>query len=225
MAHTRPEFRSRDWEQYQQVNRRFADAVAEEASSPDPIVLVQDYHFALLPKYLRQRLPRATILTFWHIPWPNAERFGICPWARELLDGLLGSSIVGFHTQAHCNNFIESVDRYLESRLDRERQSVVQGGRETLVRAYPISIDWPSRWSEGAAPVAECRAAVRRRAGDPARTRCWAWASTASTTPRGSRSASWRWSGCWSAGPSTRGGSASSRSPPRAGSPSRPTAP
>jgi trehalose 6-phosphate synthase len=139
--------------------------VAEEASSPDPIVLVQDYHFALLPKYLRQRLPRATILTFWHIPWPSAERFGICPWARELLDGLLGSSIVGFHTQAHCNNFIESVDRYLESRLDRERQSVVQAGRETLVRAYPISIDWPSRWSVGAAPVAECRAAVRRELG------------------------------------------------------------
>jgi trehalose 6-phosphate synthase len=167
VAHARPEFRSGDWEQYQRVNRRFADAVAEEATSPDPIVLVQDYHFALLPRYLRERLPRATILTFWHIPWPSAERFGICPWERELLEGLLGSSIVGFHTQAHCNNFIESVDRYLESRLDRERQSVVQGGRETLVRAYPISIDWPSRWVEGSAPVAECRAAVRRELGIP----------------------------------------------------------
>ena len=167
MAHTRPEFRSRDWEQYQRVNRRFADAVADEASSPDPIVLVQDYHFALLPRYLRARLPRATILTFWHIPWPNAERFGVCPWERELLDGLLGSSIVGFHTQAHCNNFMESVDRYLEARLDRERHSVVQGGRETLVRAYPISIDWPSRYAEGTAPAAECHAAVRRELGIP----------------------------------------------------------
>jgi trehalose 6-phosphate synthase len=167
IAHARPEFRASDWAQYQRVNRRFADAVAGETDSPDPIVLVQDYHFALLPRYLRERLPRATILTFWHIPWPNAERFGICPWERELLDGLLGSTIVGFHTQAHCTNFMESVDRYLESRLDRERQSVVQGGRETLVRAYPISIEWPSHWAEGAAPVAECRAAVRRDLGIP----------------------------------------------------------
>jgi trehalose 6-phosphate synthase len=166
-AHTRPEFRSSDWEHYQQVNRRFADAVADEATSPDPIVLVQDYHFALLPRYLRQRLPRATILTFWHIPWPSAERFGICPWERELLDGLLGSSIVGFHTQAHCNNFLETVDRYLESRLDRERSSVVLGGRETLVRPYPISIEWPSRWAGETASVAECRAAVRRELGIP----------------------------------------------------------
>ena len=167
VAHARPEFRQADWEQYQRVNRRFADAVAEEASAPDPIVLVQDYHFALLPRYLRERLPRATILTFWHIPWPNAERFGICPWEREILDGLLGSSIIGFHTQAHCNNFMESVDRYLESRLDRERHSVIQGGRETLVRPYPIAIDWPSRWADGAPPAAECRVAVRRELGIP----------------------------------------------------------
>jgi trehalose 6-phosphate synthase len=167
-AHTRPEFRSGDWEQYKQVNRRFADAVAEEAGdSPDPIVLVQDYHFAMLPRYLRERLPRATILTFWHIPWPSGERFGICPWEREVLDGLLGSSIVGFHTQAHCNNFMDSVDRFLESRLDRERHSVVQGGRETLVRPYPISIDWPSRLAAGTPPAAECRAAVRAELGLP----------------------------------------------------------
>jgi trehalose 6-phosphate synthase len=167
VAHTRPEFRSSDWAQYQRVNRRFAEAVAEEASTPDPIVLVQDYHFALLPRYLRELLPRATILTFWHIPWPSAELFGICPWAEELLDGLLGSSIVGFHTQAHCNNFNESVDRYLESRLDRERHSVIQGGRETLVRPYPISIEWPSHWTEGAPPVTACRAEVRREFGLP----------------------------------------------------------
>jgi trehalose 6-phosphate synthase len=167
VAHTRPEFRVSDWEQYQRVNRRFAEAVAEEAGTPDPIVLVQDYHFALLPRYLRERLPRATILTFWHIPWPAAELLGICPWAREVLDGLLGSSIVGFHTQAHCNNFLDGVDRYLESRIDRERHSVVQGGRETLVRAYPISIDWPSHWAVETPPVAECRAEVRRELGLP----------------------------------------------------------
>ena len=167
VAHTRPEFRSGDWERYQQVNRRFADAVVEEADTPDPIVLVQDYHFALLPRYVRERLPRATILTFWHIPWPSPELFGICPWERELLDGLLGSSIIGLHTQAHCNSFMDSVDRYLESRIDRERHSVVQGGRETLVRPYPISIDWPSRWAAAAPPVAACREEVRRELGLP----------------------------------------------------------
>ena len=167
MAHTRPEFRAADFVQYERVNRRFAEAVAAEAEVDDPIVLVQDYHFALLPGLLRARLPRATILTFWHIPWPNAERFGTCPWERRLLDGLLGSSIVGFHTQADCNNFIESVDRYLEARLDRERHSVVKNGRETLVRPYPISIEWPSRWLADAPPVATCHEDVRRRLGLP----------------------------------------------------------
>jgi trehalose 6-phosphate synthase len=165
ISHTRPEFRASDWEEYQRVNRRFAEAVAAEAEVRDPIVLVQDYHFALLPKYLRELRPRATILTFWHIPWPNAERFGICPWEREILEGMLGSSIMGFHTQAHCNNFIESIDRYLESRIDRERQSVVLGGRETLVRPYPISIEWPSHWAAATPPAAECREAVRRELG------------------------------------------------------------
>jgi trehalose 6-phosphate synthase len=160
LAHTRPEFRASDWLHYERVNRRFAEAVLEEVQGPDPVVLVQDYHFALAPRMIREHLPRATILTFWHIPWPNAERFGICPWEREVLDGLLGSSIVGFHTQQHCNNFIEAVDRFLESRIDRERQAVVQGGRECLVRSYPISIDSPNRWVEASPPVAECRATV-----------------------------------------------------------------
>jgi trehalose 6-phosphate synthase len=131
-------------------------------------VLVQDYHFAPLPRMIRRRLPRATIITFWHIPWPSAERFAICPWNKQLLEGLLGSSILGFQTQAHCNNFLESVDRTLEARIDRERQSVIVGGRETLVRAYPISVEWPSRWLERTPPVAECREAVRAELGLPA---------------------------------------------------------
>jgi trehalose 6-phosphate synthase len=160
LAHTRPEFRASDWLHYERVNRRFAEAVCEEVQGPDPVVLVQDYHFALAPRMIRELLPRATIITFWHIPWPNAERFGICPWEREVLEGLLGSSIVGFHTQQHCINFVEAVDRFLESRIDRERQAVVQGGRECLVRSYPISIDAPNRWVEASPPVPECRAAV-----------------------------------------------------------------
>jgi len=136
--------------------------VCEEVDVDDPIVLVQDYHFALAPKMIRMRLARATILTFWHIPWPNAERIGICPWREELISGLLGSSIVGFHTQQHCNNFIDSVDAFMESRIDRESRAIVQGGRRTLIRAYPISIEWPVHWLREVPPVAEAREMVRR---------------------------------------------------------------
>ncbi|MGC3996394.1 MAG: trehalose-6-phosphate synthase [Anaeromyxobacter sp.] len=128
LVYTRPSFRAADWRHYERVNGRFAAAVSEEVEGPDPIVLVQDYHFALAPRLIRQHLPRATVIAFWHIPWPSAERFGVCPWARELLEGMLGSSIVGFHTQQHCNNFLECVDRFLEARIDRERMSVVLGG-------------------------------------------------------------------------------------------------
>jgi trehalose 6-phosphate synthase len=160
LVYTRPTFRAQDWRHYEAVNRRFAEAVCEEVEGPDPIVLVQDYHFALAPRMIRERLPRATVIAFWHIPWPHAERLGICPWANALLEGMLGSSIIGFHTQQHCNNFLEGVDRFLEARVDRERMSVVLGGRESLVRPYPISIDWPNRWAVGAPPVSECRRAV-----------------------------------------------------------------
>ncbi|MGE5125831.1 MAG: alpha,alpha-trehalose-phosphate synthase (UDP-forming) [Betaproteobacteria bacterium] len=160
IAHTRPVFRSEDWLQYRAVNQKFADAVCEEVDSDDPIVLAQDYHFALLPRMIRQRLPRATVLTFWHIPWPNAEQFGICPWRDELLSGLLGSSILGFHTQFHCNNFIDAVDRLLEARIDREQNAVVHQGQWTHVRAYPISIEWPNGWTTSAPSVPECRAGV-----------------------------------------------------------------
>jgi trehalose 6-phosphate synthase len=160
IAHARPIFRSDDWKHYQAVNQRFADAVSEEVDIEDPIVLVQDYHFALVPRLIRRQLPRATVITFWHIPWPNAERLGICPWRNHLLEGLLGGSIVGFHTRVHCNNFIDAVDRYLEARIDREQQAVVQHGHTALVRPYPISTEWPVRWLESAPPVPECRASV-----------------------------------------------------------------
>jgi len=163
IAFVRPIFRQSDWAHYVAVNRRFAEAVVEEAQREDPIVLVQDYHFALLPRMIRERLPRATVITFWHIPWPNAETFGICPWRDAIIDGLLGSSIVGFHTRFHCNNFLEGVDRYMESRIDRERNSVALGGHETLVRSYPISIEWPPAALARQAPVPDCRSAVIER--------------------------------------------------------------
>jgi len=165
IAHTRPIFRAPDWEHYQTVNRRFADVVADEARTDDPIVLVQDYHFALLPRMVRERLPRATIITFWHIPWPNPEAFGICPWREEVLEGMLGSSILGFHTQFHCNNFFDTVDRFLEARVDRETFTITHGGDPTEVRRYPISIEWPPAALSIQPPVPECRKRVRERLG------------------------------------------------------------
>jgi trehalose 6-phosphate synthase len=165
IAHTRPVFRASDWAHYQAVNRRFAHTVAQESRTGNPIVLVQDYHLALLPKMIRERLPEATIITFWHIPWPNPEAFGVCPWRAELLEGLLGSSIIGFHTQFHCNNFFETVDRTLEARVDRETFSIHYGGNPTEVRRYPISIEWPPAPLAAQPPVPECRAAVRAALG------------------------------------------------------------
>ena len=165
VAHARPVFRTSDWGHYVRVNQKFADAVCSEIDSDDPIVLVQDYHFALAPRMIRERLPRATILTFWHIPFPNDERFGICPWREEILSGMLGSSIVGFHTRQHCINFIDSVDAFMESRIDREHNAVIQGSRKTLVRPYPISIEWPVHWLRELPPVQECRLATRRELG------------------------------------------------------------
>jgi trehalose 6-phosphate synthase len=160
VAHARPIFRAEDWRQYKAVNQKFSDAVCEEVDSTDPIILIQDYHFAMAPAMIRQKLPAATIIVFWHIPWPNGERIGICPWRHEILNGLLGSSILGFHTQLHCNNFLESVDRYLETRIDREQNAVIKQGHRTLIRPYPISIEWPVHWAEEVPNPEECRARV-----------------------------------------------------------------
>jgi trehalose 6-phosphate synthase len=167
IAHVRPVFRTADWEQYREVNQLFARTVKEEAHSPDPIVLVQDFHFALLPRMIRELLPDATIVTFWHIPWPNPEAFAICPWREQLLDGLLGSSILGFHTQFHCNNFVDTIDRFVEARVDRETFAVSYQGASTVVKRYPISIEWPPPPEVATRSVEACRQAVRQRHGLP----------------------------------------------------------
>ncbi|HVN33669.1 MAG TPA: trehalose-6-phosphate synthase [Casimicrobiaceae bacterium] len=168
IAHVRPTFRSSDYEHYRTVNTRFADAVAAESQTKDPVVLVQDYHFALLPKLIRERLPEATIITFWHIPWPNPESFAICPWRVELLEGLLGSSSIGFHTQFHCNNFLDTVDRLIEARVDRESFTIDRRGQTTVVHRYPISIEWPPAPLAEARDIPVARRAVRERLGLPA---------------------------------------------------------
>jgi trehalose 6-phosphate synthase len=164
IAHVRPVFRTEDWEHYRAVNEKFADAVVEEARTDDPVVLIQDYHFALLPRLVRERLPRATIITFWHIPWPNPESFGICPWRSEIIDGLLGSTILGFHTRYHCNNFLQTVDRFLEARIEYESSTVSFGGHLTQVESYPISIAWPAATADDET-IDAARARIRRDLG------------------------------------------------------------
>lgn len=144
IAHTRPIFRASDWEHYYAVNRKFADALIQEIGSEEnPVVLIQDYHFALLPRMLKDRIPNARVAIFWHIPWPTPEAFEICPWQRELLDGLLGADLIGFHVRAHCNNFLNTVDRILESRVDWEHFSVKRNNHFTSVLPFPISVELP----------------------------------------------------------------------------------
>lgn len=165
LAYVRPSFRETDWRQYQAVNRKFADVVLKEARTDHPVVFVQDYHFALLPAMVRQRIPGATVVLFWHIPWPNAETFGVCPWKEELLTGMLRADILGFHTRYHCQNFLETVDRYVECHIDREHMTVTVQGHVCRVAPYPISIEWPPRWLEGLPPAEDCARAVRQRFG------------------------------------------------------------
>ncbi|HEX2968465.1 MAG TPA: trehalose-6-phosphate synthase [Bacteroidales bacterium] len=143
IAHTRPVFRIEDWEYYKKVNENFASAVlAETENDPDPFILIQDYHFALLPELIRKGKPSARIAIFWHIPWPNPESFGICPWQKEILTGMLGADLIGFHTQYHCNHFLETVNTTLESRVGWDNFSVKISGRTTFVKPFPISIEF-----------------------------------------------------------------------------------
>jgi trehalose 6-phosphate synthase len=141
VVYTRPRFDSQHWEQYRRVNQKFADAVLEEVGTAPAIIFVQDYHFALLPRMLKQVRPDLVVLHFWHIPWPNREIMRICPWQEELLDGLLGNDLLSFHIQYHCNNFLETVDRAIEAKVDMERFSVTRNGHTTAVQPHPISID------------------------------------------------------------------------------------
>jgi len=141
LVHTRPQFRPEDWAHYTAVNEKFAAAILEEIADVDaPLVLIQDYHFALLPALIKRERPDARVAIFWHIPWPNAESFGICPWQRELLLGMLGADLVGFHTQYYCNNFLETVERAIEARVEWEQFAVTRGQRTTLVKPFPISV-------------------------------------------------------------------------------------
>ncbi|GGH16391.1 alpha,alpha-trehalose-phosphate synthase (UDP-forming) [Silvibacterium dinghuense] len=138
----RPTFRPRDWESYRRANQIFADAILEEAGDEAAFVFIQDYHFALLPRMLKERNPKLIVAQFWHIPWPNAEAFRAFPWKEEILDGLLGNDLFGFQLRYHCTNFLETIDRNIEAIVNNEQSNVQRGGHETLVRPFPISIDF-----------------------------------------------------------------------------------
>jgi trehalose 6-phosphate synthase len=152
---TRPLFDPDNWRAYREVNERFADAVLEEAGDEPAFVFIQDYHFGLLPRILKRQNPKLTVAQFWHIPWPNAETFRAFPWKEELLDGLLGNDLLGFHLNYHCQNFLETVDRNLESRIDRETSEVQRGGHSTRVRPFPISIDFERSSAVASGPDVE----------------------------------------------------------------------
>lgn len=162
-AGVQPIFRSDNFSMYHTVNTRFASAVCEEVESDWPLVFVHDYHFALAPQLVRERLPLSTIVTFWHIPWPDPRDYATCPWGRQLLQGLLGSTIVGFQTEDDCQHFLGAVESLLEADVDRRRKLIVCGDRRVTVRAYPVSVEWPNRWTCQSAPVETCRTVVRRQ--------------------------------------------------------------
>jgi trehalose 6-phosphate synthase len=163
LAYVRPAFRASDWRTYEDVNAKFAEVVAAEANTDSPVILIQDFHFALLPELIRRKIPKATIALFWHIPWPNAETFGVCPWKREMLLHMLSADILGFHTRYHCQNFLDAVDRFVECQIDHEHMTVTLQGHVCRVAPYPISIEWPPRWLHYLPDIATCRAAVYER--------------------------------------------------------------
>ncbi len=154
IAHTRPVFRINDWNHYRKVNEQFARAVLEEtADEEQPFILIQDFHFALLPELIKREKPHAKVAIFWHIPWPNPESFGICPWQREILRGMLGADLIGFHTQYHCNHFLETVSQTLEARVSWEKFSIKMGGQTTIVNPFPISIAFTLKDYDHTSPV------------------------------------------------------------------------
>jgi trehalose 6-phosphate synthase len=146
IAHTRPNFRKEDWTEYQSVNKRYARSVLEEIKQvKQPFILIQDYHFALLPQMIKKERPDAKVAIFWHIPWPNPESFGICPWQQEILMGMLGADLVGFHTQSFCNNFLETVAKSLEARVMWDNFSVQIAKQISFIKPFPISIAFTLR--------------------------------------------------------------------------------
>ena len=160
IVYTRPVFEECDWNTYRKVNETFAQNVLDEVGDRKAFVFIQDYHLALLSRQIKERNPNIITAQFWHIPWPNPEAFRICPWHEEVLKGLLGNDLLGFHIHYHCNNFMDTVDRSIETRVDREKYEVTYGGKKTAVRHFPISVDFEDICQE--AQKAEVVAEIER---------------------------------------------------------------
>ena len=161
-VHVQPVFRATDFRMYQRANARFAAAACEEAEGLSPLVLVQDYHVALVPAMLRRRLPSSTVVAFWHIPWPYPRAFRACPWGQELLEGLLGSDIVGFQTREDCANFLDTIESTLSAGVDRQENVITYRGHSTQIRAYPVGVEWANRFVRATPAATACRARVCR---------------------------------------------------------------
>jgi alpha,alpha-trehalose-phosphate synthase [UDP-forming] len=140
MVHVKPVFRLEDWEAYQTVNRRFAEAVADELKDPAVPVFIQDYHLALVAGELRRLNPAARTAFFWHIPWPHPDQLRICPWRKEILEGLLANDLLAFQLPRDRRNFLAAVRE--ELKLDTTKDVVSAGGRDTHVVAVPIGVDF-----------------------------------------------------------------------------------
>jgi trehalose 6-phosphate synthase len=162
-AYIKPVFRPNDFTAYWAANAALADAACDEASGRSPLIFVHDYQYALTPQLIRERHPLARISTFWHIPWPHWQEFEVCPWSRYVLEGLLGSSIIGFQTPLDCRNFVETVERCLGAHIDRYQDAVTYAGRQVFVRVYPSSVRWPDRWASCSPPATVCGDAIRRQ--------------------------------------------------------------
>jgi trehalose 6-phosphate synthase len=160
---TPPVFREDDWNTYQRVNGIFADAIIQEIGRHQAVVLVQDYHFALLSRYLKARNPALTVGQFWHIPWPPYEVFRTCPWHEEIIDGLLGNDLLGFHTRSFCHNFVASVAHGPGARVNRRKLTVAHQGNTTFIEPFPISVDFAGISAQaGTDAVAKEMARLRR---------------------------------------------------------------
>jgi len=144
ICHLRPELtrvRARYWERYRRVNRRFAEAVIDEALGSQPLVWLQDYQLALTPHFIREKRPDLSLAHFWHIPWPPYEIFQVAPQGAEVIAGLLANDLLGFHLQSYVNNFLDCAERILGAQVDWQQCTATHAGHTCRVRAIPISID------------------------------------------------------------------------------------
>ncbi|MFH1504309.1 MAG: trehalose-6-phosphate synthase [Candidatus Omnitrophota bacterium] len=142
LVFVKPKFSNEDWEAYKQVNKKFAQTINEEIKGKKAIVFVQDYHLALVSKYLKEINPQAVTILFWHIPWTTYDVFRILPQRRELLEGMLSYDLLGFQIRYFCGNFLDAVAGEVEAKINREGRSVVFQGHTSLIRSYPISVDF-----------------------------------------------------------------------------------